>query len=248
MLVLTAAVGWWSWARSRTIRLYTYEVVARYPHDPDAYTQGLLFADGSLYESTGRYGSSSVRVVALESGAVQREVKLGTASFGEGLALVGERLIQLTWKEEKALVYDKNSLVQVGQFPYRGEGWGLAFDGETLVQSDGTDLLRFRDPTTFAEIRRVRVRAGDEPVRLLNELEYIDGEIWANVWKAPYIARIDPDSGRVKGWVVLKGIFDASGIPDEDAVLNGIAYDGSADRIFVTGKLWPTVFEIRVHG
>ena len=188
-----------------------------------------------------------MRVVALETGAVQREVHLGETTFGEGLALAGERLIQLTWKEEKALVYDCNSLVKVAQFDYQGEGWGLAFDGRNLVQSDGTDLLRFRDPATFAELRRVRVRAGDQPVRLLNELEFIDGEVWANVWKAPYIARIDPDSGQVEGWVVLNGIFDASGIPDEDAVLNGIAYDASAGRIFVTGKLWPNVFEIRVR-
>ncbi len=238
--------AWWWWGRSRGIAVHGYEVVARYPHDPAAYTQGLLFAGGFLYESTGRTGTSSVREVALETGQVLRKSELGPDSFGEGLALVGERLIQLTWKEGKALVYERSSFARVERFEYQGEGWGLTFDGEHLIQSDGSDVLRFRDPVTFAEVRSVRVHAGKERVRQLNELEFVDGEVWANVWKKPWIARIDPDTGEIRSWIDLRGIFDASAIDDSDAVLNGVAYDAASERIFVTGKLWPTVFEIRV--
>jgi glutaminyl-peptide cyclotransferase len=223
-----------------------FRVVAEYAHDPDAYCQGLVFDGGLLHESTGRKGHSSVRTVELETGKVLRKTELSPNFFGEGLAEVGERLIQLTWQEGVARVYDRASLRPLDQFEYEGEGWGLTFDGTHLIQSDGSEVLVFRDPQTFKEVRRVRVLAKGAPIRELNELEMVEGEVWANVWKRNYIARIDPANGQVLGFVDLAGLFDASSIPDGDAVLNGIAYDAEKKRLFVTGKLWPKLFEIEV--
>jgi glutamine cyclotransferase len=223
-----------------------FRVVKAYPHDPGAYTQGLVFDGGLLHESTGQRGFSSVRTVEIETGKILRETDLTRQYFGEGLALVGERLIQLTWEEGIARIYDRATLKPLDQFEYEGEGWGLVFDGTHLVMSDGSERLVFRDPATFKEVRRVRVTVKGTPLTMLNELEMVEGELWANVWKQDYIARIDPKTGEVLGFVDLAGIFDRRSIANEDAVLNGIAYDPASKRLFVTGKLWPKLFEIEV--
>ena len=223
-----------------------YRVVATFSHDPAAYCQGLVFDEGLLHESTGRQGLSTVRTVELETGKVLRREELPARYFGEGLALVGERLIQLTWEQGVARIYDRATLKPLDQFAYEGEGWGLTYDGTHLVMSDGSEKLFFRDPQTFKEVRRVTVRMKGAPLPELNELEMVEGEVWANVWKKDYIARIDPATGEVLGVVDLSGIFDRHTIDDEDAVLNGIAYDPKAKRLFVTGKLWPKLFEIEL--
>ncbi|MEX1081842.1 MAG: glutaminyl-peptide cyclotransferase [Halofilum sp. (in: g-proteobacteria)] len=216
-----------------------YRVVASYPHDPQAYTQGLLFYEGRLYESTGR--ESELRELRLESGEIVRKVELDDEYFGEGLARWGDRLIQLTWKAGTAFVYDIDSLRRLRRFSYSGEGWGLTQDDSHLIMSDGSATLRFLDPDSFEVQRRVRVTDGALPVDALNELEYVRGEIYANVYRSERIARIDPRSGRVVAWIDLAGLLD----PEEGAgVLNGIAYDATGGRLFVTGKYWPRLFEI----
>jgi glutamine cyclotransferase len=223
-----------------------YRIVHEYPHDPDAYCQGLVYDDGVLYESTGQMGRSSVRVVELATGKVLKKTEMPANLFGEGLALVGDRLIQLTWEQGVARIYDKATLTPLDQFEYDGEGWGLVHDGTHLIMSDGSEVLTFRDPKTFAVVRKVRVLSKGAPVTFLNELELVRGELWANIWKKDHIARIDPDTGEVLGFVDLTGLFDHSSIPSDDAVLNGIAYDPDGDRLFVTGKLWPKLFEIEL--
>jgi glutamine cyclotransferase len=244
---LLATGGCLAWRQLRTRPwVQGYRVVRAYEHDPEAYTQGLVFDGGLLHESTGQRGASTVRTVEFETGKVLRRTGLPSNYFGEGLALVGERLIQITWQEEVARVYDRSSLRPLDQFEYEGEGWGLAYDGKQLIMSDGSAVLVFRDPQTFKEVRRVTVRMKGVPLDQLNELEMVEGEVWANVWKKDYIARIDPQTGEVLGVVDLTGIFDRHSVPDEDAVLNGIAYDPKAKRLFVTGKLWPKLFEIEV--
>jgi glutamine cyclotransferase len=228
------------------VPIYTYRVVRSYPHDPQAWTQGLIYHDGALYEGTGLYGSSSIRRVNLESGEVEQFSPLGAELFGEGIVISGDRLYQLTWQNRAGFVYDWQSFKPLGEWTYEGEGWGLTHDGTHLIQSDGTAVLRFLDPQTLREARRVEVRDGGVPVVRLNELEYVQGEVYANVWHTDRIARIDPESGAVVGWIDLSGL-----LPDEDRtqpvdVLNGIAYDPAGDRLFVTGKLWPKLFEIEV--
>ena len=220
------------------------EVVARYPHDPNAFTQGLLVHGGKFYESTGQYGGSSVRRVQIETGRVEQRRDVDARYFGEGLEVVGNRLFQLTWKERTAFVYDLDDFSEVGRFEYDGEGWGLTYDGEHLIMSDGTTMLRFLDPADFSVERTVTVTDDGRPLDRLNELEYIDGEVWANIWYEDRIARIDPDDGRIVGWVDLSALYPAAARPAE-AVVNGIAWDPESDRIFVTGKLWPAIFEIR---
>lgn len=227
---------------------YGYEVVERFPHDPGAFTQGLVYlGDGVLYEGTGMWGESSLRRVDLSSGRVLQQRDLPARYFGEGIAVVGERIVQLTWQSGVAFIYDRQTFELLGEHTYPGEGWGLAYDGKRLIMSDGTPRLRFWDPETLAEIGSVQVRDGGEPVEDLNELEFVDGEVWANVWQTDRIARIDPDSGRVVGWIDLTGLLS-----DEDRagrsvdVLNGIAYDAETGRVFVTGKYWPVLYEIRV--
>jgi glutamine cyclotransferase len=245
--VLLAVGGCFAWQKLHAASwIQGYRVVHEYAHDPRAYTQGLVFDGGQLHESTGQRGASTVRTVEIETGKVLRKTELPFNYFGEGLALVGERLIQLTWEEEVARVYDRGTLKALDQFEYQGEGWGLTFDGRHLIMSDGSDKLVFRDPETFKEVRRVSVRMKGAPLLELNELEMVEGEVWANVWKRDYIARIDPRTGEVLGVVDLAGIFDRHSVPDEDAVLNGIAYDPAGKRLFVTGKLWPKLFEIEV--
>ena len=226
---------------------YTYQIVHVYPHDPNAFTQGMIYLDGHLYESTGRYGNSSLRMVDLTTGRVLQHVDLPQEYFAEGLTDWGSNLVQLTWKHEIGFVYDRFSFSLKSTFHYKGEGWGLTHDSRQLIMSDGSEYLRFLDPDSFHETRRIRVTdEHGKPVLQLNELEYIHGEIYANIWETDKIARISPRTGKVVGWIDLTGIIDKRELSDPDAVLNGIAYDPVENRLFVTGKLWPKLFEIRV--
>lgn len=224
--------------------VWQVSVIERFPHDAQAFTQGLLMVDGTLYESTGLNGQSSVRIVDLASGAVQRRHDLSDRYFAEGLVAVDDRLIQLTWRAQVAFVYDRATLEPRGQYAYVGEGWGLTDDGRRLILSDGTDRLRFFDRQTFAELGAVQVTDGGRPISRLNELEYIDGEVLANVWLTDLIARIDPESGRVIGWLDLSGLRPEEADRQGD-VLNGIAWDAPNRRLIVTGKRWPLMFAIR---
>jgi uncharacterized repeat protein (TIGR01451 family) len=223
---------------------YTYTIVNAYPHDPDAFTQGLVFEDGVLYEGTGIRGSSTLRKVALETGEVLQSYNLPAEYFGEGITIYGDRIIQLTWQRHAGFVYDKASFELLQEFAYPTEGWGIAHDGERLIMSDGSSTLYFWDPETFEEVGRVDVYDESGSVTRLNELEYIQGEVYANVWFTDHIARIEPQTGRVTGWIDLTGLLDPGSVTQSAKVLNGIAYDAQNDRLFVTGKLWPTLFEI----
>jgi glutamine cyclotransferase len=221
--------------------------VAEYPHDPAAYTQGLDFDDGELFEGTGLTGESTLRRVDLESGEVLQSVDLDPDYFGEGIVVHGDRIYQLTYRNRICLVVDRETFAPLETFTYAGEGWGLTHDGERLIFSNGTNRLVFRDPTTFARLGHVDVFFGDQPIPYLNELEYIDGEVWANVWRTNFIARIDPETGQVRSWVDLTGILsaeDREGIRVD--VLNGIAHDPATGRLIVTGKWWPKMFEIEL--
>ena len=222
-----------------------YRVVNAYPHDPDAYTQGLIYRGGFLYESTGRNGQSTLRKVKLETGAVVQQRRIDAAHFAEGLAEWKGRLYQLTWQSNVAFVYDLATFAPVRTLRYPGEGWGLTAAPDGLILSDGTADLRVLDPETFREIRRVTVRDAGVPIDQLNELEFVRGEVWANVWHTDRIARIAPQTGRVVGWIDLSGLMSTYRL-DAEAVLNGIAYDAATQRLFVTGKLWPRLFEIQV--
>jgi len=225
----------------------TYEIVHVYPHDPSAFTQGLVYSEGHLYESTGLNGQSSLRMIDLATGRVLQRYNLPSEYFGEGLTDWGSYLVQLTWQNGTAFVYDRFSFSLRRSFHYEGEGWGLTHDETSLILSDGTPTLKFLNPESFREIKRISVhdRQGS-PIRELNELEYIHGEIYANVWQTDRIVRISPRTGRVLGWIDLAGLVDQRELPDPGAVLNGIAYDAKGDRLFVTGKLWPKLFEIKV--
>ena len=226
--------------------VYGYEVVNVYPHDSNAFTQGLLYRDGVLFESTGLKGRSSLRKVQLETGKVLQQTKVDSRYFAEGLSDWGARLVQLTWETNVGFVYDLKTFKAVQTFNYAGEGWGLTHDDKRLIMSDGTPALRFLDPQTLQETGRVQVTDGNMPVRDLNELEYIDGEVYANVWVTDRIAIINPSNGRVTGWINLAGLMPKT-FTAGDAVLNGIAYDAARKRLFVTGKLWPKLFEIRIR-
>ena len=229
---------------STPIPIDSYRVVNRYPHDRGAFTEGLVFSNGALYESTGLLGRSSLRRVDLQTGSVLQSRALGQDEFGEGLTVYQNRLIQLTWQSHLGFVYALDSFDLLRQFSYPGEGWGLTQDGQRLIMSDGTSTLRFLDPVTLAETGHLDVRANGASVSLLNELEFVDGEIYANIWKTDRIARIDPQTGQVVGWIDLSGLISPQERPDPEAVLNGIAYDADGRRLFVTGKLWPRLFEI----
>ncbi len=233
-------------AAAENVKTYGYEVVNSWPHDTKAFTQGLVFDDGVLLESTGQQGFSSLRRVELKTGKVLKKVDVPAQYFAEGLTLLGGKLYQLTWQHKKGFIYDPEDFRQVGEFRYDGEGWGLTHDGESLILSDGTSQLRFIDPQTFEVRRTINVREGNRAVREINELEYVKGEIWANVWHVDKVARIDPRNGAIVGWVDLRGLLAAGDVKDPEAVLNGIAYDAAGDRLFVTGKLWPKLFEIRL--
>ncbi len=232
---------------------YGYEIVNVYPHDPAAFTQGLLYADGILYEGTGLYGESTLRKVDLETGTLlqiiempRRKVGLRQQDlFGEGIALVNSGLFQLSWRAGIAFLYDRETFELKQEFAYKTEGWGLTYDGQSLIMSDGTASLYFRDPVTFELQRRVAVYDGNTAIKRLNELEYIDGVLWANIWQTDRIARIDPATGEVLGWIFLEGLLSAQEAASAD-VLNGIAYDKENDRLFVTGKRWPKLFEIHL--
>jgi len=224
----------------------TYQIVSTYPHDPAAFTQGLVYHDGVFYESTGLRGESSLRRVELETGRVLQRLNVPDRFFSEGLALWEDRLIQLTWTSGRAFAYDRETFEKRAEFSYPTEGWGLTHDGERLIMSDGTNTLYFRDPDTFEETGRVVVRDGDSAVGNLNELEYIEGEVWANVWLTDRIVRIDPETGEVQGWIDLSGLLPPNERTSRTDVLNGIAYDPDGERVFVTGKLWPKLFEIEL--
>ncbi|MEW6749968.1 MAG: glutaminyl-peptide cyclotransferase [Candidatus Latescibacterota bacterium] len=226
--------------------VYGYRVVRTYPHDPRAFTQGLVYAEGYLYEGTGLYGYSSLRRVDLESGAVLEQRLLDPELFGEGLTLFGDRLIQLTWRSGLGLVYDRRTLAPVDRFEYPTEGWGLTHDGQRLVMSDGTARLYFLDPRTYAETGQLAVHDQGVPVTQLNELEWVEGEIYANIWQTDRIARISPGSGAVAGWIDLGGLLRPEDRRQPVDVLNGIAYDPLTRRLFVTGKLWPLLFQIEL--
>ncbi|HDQ39519.1 MAG TPA: glutaminyl-peptide cyclotransferase [Desulfonatronum sp.] len=229
-----------------TKNLLSFKILHTFPHDPDAFTQGLLFHEGLLYESTGGWGTSSLRKVELETGRVLQKRNLPHNYFGEGLALWEDRLIQLTWRSGTGFVYDLAGLEQQGTFLYSGEGWGLTGDEQGLIMSDGTSWLRRLDGRTCGELSRFAVFDQGRPLSGLNELEYIDGEIWANVFPTKRIARIDPESGQVTGWLDLSGVLGIRRRLPPEAVANGIAWDQHEQRIFVTGKLWPVLFEIEI--
>jgi len=243
-------------AKSAPLPVSGYEIAKTYPHDPEAYTQGLLFHNGFLYESTGREGYSSIRKVDIETGKVLQKFDLPRDSFGEGLALVGDKLYQLTWREGLARVFNLEDFKLLKEFNYQGEGWGLTTDGTNLFMTDRTHVMRVLNPETFRSVRMLAVMREDgRPLMNINELEYVKGEIWANVWhsedpeilgKPNHIARIDPASGKLLGWINLDGISPDDVKRDSENTLNGIAYDAAGDRIFVTGKKWRKLFEIKV--
>lgn len=225
--------------------IFGYRVVNVFRHDPEAFTQGLIFKDGFLFESTGLHGQSTLRKVRLETGDVVQQRQVDRVHFAEGLAEWSGRLIQLTWQSNIAFVYDRATFTPLTTFSYPGEGWGLTHDDQALILSDGSARLRFLHPATFKEIRRLVVRDGATAVDQLNELEYVRGEVLANVWHSDRIARVSPQSGRVTGWIDLRGLLTGVRL-DPQAVLNGIAYDSARNRLFVTGKLWPQLFEIEI--
>jgi glutaminyl-peptide cyclotransferase len=227
-------------------RVDSYEIINTYSHDLNAWTQGLVFENGILYEGTGRWGQSELRQVALESGLVIRSQPLEDQYFGEGITIFGDRIYQLTWQENTGFIYDKNSFELTQTFSYPHEGWGITHDGRQLIVSDGTPTIRFWNPDTLEETGRITVYDNNGPVNRLNELEFVDGEIWANIWLTDQIARIDPETGWVNAYIDLTGLLDTADVAQPVDVLNGIAYDAATGRLFVTGKLWPTLFEIRV--
>jgi glutamine cyclotransferase len=225
---------------------YTYDLVNRWPHDPTAFTQGLVFYDGALVESEGLYGHSSLRKVDLQTGKILKKADVPHKYFAEGLTVFQEKIFQLTWREDVCFVYDPHTFTLTSLLAYTGEGWGLTHDDQYLILSDGTNRLKFLDPVSLRVVRTISVYDGDRSLTDLNELEFIKGEIYANIWHTDRIVRIDPNSGRILGWIDLAGLLPASERSDEEAVLNGIAYDEAHDRLFVTGKLWPAIFEIRL--
>ncbi len=225
------------------VPVFTARVVNTFPHDPGAFTQGLVALNGELYEGTGRNGQSSLRRVALDTGEVLQRRNLGPLYFGEGITIMGERVYQLTWQSQLGFVYDRASFDLQKTFFLPGEGWGITHDGTHLIVSDGSSTLRFLDPDTQAEVKRVSVTEDGAPLERLNELEFIDGEVWANVWYTDYIVRINPESGAVTGKLELGGLHPQRGTGD---VLNGIAWDTATERLFVTGKLWSALYEIEI--
>ena len=234
-------------AAAPTIPSYGFEIVRSYPHDPNAFTQGLFFKSGVFYESTGLEGRSSIRKVRLETGEVLQQVALPTGLFGEGIVDWGDQIIGLTWQTQLGFVLSLNDFALVKKFNYPGEGWGITRNNRELVMSDGTAELRFLDPQTLREVRRLRVTANGKPVDQLNELEWVNGEIYANIWQTDRIARIDAKTGRVVGWIDLTGLLPAKErVAGHTDVLNGIAYDSVSKRLWVTGKMWPKLYEIKL--
>lgn len=228
----------------KTSTFYSYEVINAYPHDSEAFTQGLVYYDGLLYEGTGLWGESSLRIVDLESGEILKKRYLPQEFFGEGITIFRDRIYQLTWQSRTGFIYDLDNFELIGNFSIPGEGWGITHDGTHLIMSDGTSNLNFLDPLTLKVMRKVQVHDSRGPVYQLNELEYVNGKIYANVWKTDLIAIIQPESGRVAGWIDLEGILGDYEPKNPVDILNGIAYDEENDRLFVTGKLWPWLFQI----
>lgn len=228
------------------IPVYTYQVLNTYPHDQSAFTEGLVFEDGVLYEGTGLYGCSNLRRVELETGKTLQVRELPNQYFGEGVTIYKNKIIQLTWKSHLGFVYDKSNFELLQEFNYPNEGWGITYDGKYLLMSDGTSTLHFLDPETFEEHSQIEVYENDIPVTKINELEYVQGEIFANIWLTERIARINPLTGQVTGWVDLKGILCPEDCSEKVDVLNGIAYDAKNNRLLVTGKFWPELFEIEL--
>jgi glutamine cyclotransferase len=223
--------------------IFTYHVVKTYAHDPRAFTEGLVFNDGVLYESTGEYGYSSLRKVNLENANVMQKVLLPNQYFGEGLTVVNNSLVQLTWQSNIGFIYDKQTFGLLGNFSYSTEGWGLTYNGSELIMSDGTSILYFLDPVTYNKVGQVTVYDGNTPITNINELEYVNGDVYANIWLQQKIAIINPQNGIVKGWIDLTGIYKSNNTND---VLNGIAYDSQTNRLFVTGKDWPNLYQITI--
>ena len=229
---------------SDAIPVYTHKVVNTYPHDPNAFTQGLVFKDGILYEGTGLRGRSTLREVELETGDILRIHELPDQFFGEGIVVYGNKIVQLTWKSNVGFVYDKDSFKLLEEFSFPTEGWGITCDDKRLIMSDGTSTLYFLDPETFEEIGRIEVHDNHNSITRLNELEFIQGEIYANIWREDRIAVIAPDNGKVVAWIDMEGLLSTENCDGHEDVLNGIAYDARNNRLFVTGKLWPRLFEI----
>jgi len=225
---------------------YTYKVVREFPHDPSAFLQGLVYHDGFFYEGTGRYGESSLRKVRMETGEVVQRVNLPREYFGEGITISNDRVVQITWQSHIGFVYNLKDFSFLRQFSYPGEGWGLTTHGSEIYMSDGTPEIRVLDGNTLEEKRRIKVHDSATPIQELNELEYVEGEIFANIWHTDRIARISPQTGKVLGWIDLTGLLSPVYRRDEEAVLKGIAYDPAKKRLFVTGKLWPKIFEIKI--
>ncbi len=230
----------------QAVARWGYSLVASYPHDTEAYTQGLFWYDGSLWESTGEYGRSAIRRVDLETGSVEAQTRLPNEFFGEGAALLGDRIFQLTWMENRAFVWDPATLELTGQFTYRGDGWGLATDGTSLYMSDGSANVSVLDPATFRPTRTFQVRHEGELLRNINEMEWIDGRLWANIYLTNEIAVIDPSDGRVEALIDLSGLIAQLVITPSTDFMNGIAHDPSTGRIWVTGKRWDKLFEVRI--
>jgi glutamine cyclotransferase len=247
LMFATRAPGFAPWKQSAgaDLPMFGYQLVRVYPHDPKAFTQGLQYVNGVLYEGTGQVGESSIRKVELATGKVLQHRDVPAPHFGEGITVWKNDVIELTWQTHVAFVYDRITFQPKKQFTYPGEGWGLTQDATSLYMSDGTDELRVLDPTTFTEKRRIKVTAAGAPLRNLNELEYVKGEIFANVWQTDYIARIAPDTGKVSGYIDLRGLLTPAERAKTD-VLNGVAYDAEHDRLFVTGKWWPKLFEVKI--
>jgi len=224
---------------------YTYKIVNTYPHDTGAFTEGLIYSDGYLYESTGLNGQSSIRRVDLTTGDVMQEHSLPSQYFGEGMTIIDNRVIQLTWRSNIGFIYDKNTLAVLSNFTYPTEGWGLTFNGTQLIMSDGTSNLYFLNATTFQRTGQVYVHDGDSPIVNINELEYVNGDVYANIWHLNKIAIINPENGQVKGWIDLTGL--PALLQKGNNVLNGIAYDQQNDRLFVTGKQWSNLYQITLN-
>jgi len=224
--------------------IYKYTIVKSYPHDPDAFTEGLEYRDGFMYESTGLNGKSSIRKVKFETGEILQQKNIGKDYFGEGITFWKDDLFELTWVSEIAFVYEAKTFASKKTFNYKGEGWSLTHNADSLIMDDGTAEIRFLDPVTFKEKRRITVTDGGVPIKYLNELEWVKGELFANVYTTDYIVRVDPLNGHVTGWIDVRGMLPKQN--DGNTVPNGIAYDAEHDRLFVTGKNWPKLFEIRI--
>ena len=229
-----------------TTPVWNAKVVATYPHDPGAYTQGLVIDNGQMFEGTGQYGSSTLREVDFKTGKVTRSISLDEQYFGEGITILNGKIFQLTWKSNFCFVYDRKTFQYTEYFRYPYEGWGLTHNGTELILSDGSSDLRFIDPISFKEVRRISVKEGTERIKNLNELEYVNGEIWANIWYEDRIARVSPENGKLLGWIDLRGLFPKNQREDRDQVLNGIAQDPETKKLYVTGKNWPKMFEIEI--